>query len=119
MPRVHQIRDRGVKLATTENNAEELYNTLISKFGYSAESADVEVSRVLEPIELIGADEYKHLRAAADERLRDGGKSDWPALAAALALEGEIWSEDVDFFGVGVPIWSTANVHLVKGEAAA
>jgi hypothetical protein len=116
MPSVYQLYDRGVKLATTANNAEELYSILINKFGHNPDSADGEVARVLEPMELIAAEEYEHLRGAADERLRIGGKSDWPALAAAMALEGEIWSEDVDFFGVGVPVWSSANVHLVEVE---
>ncbi len=116
MPRVTELRDRGVKLATTEKNADELFKTLLTKFGHNAESADFEVQRILEPMEVVGADEYEHLRGAADARLREGGKSDWPTLAAALALEGEIWSEDVDFFGVGVPVWSTANVLMVEGQ---
>jgi predicted nucleic acid-binding protein len=118
LTRVTELRDRGVKVATTENNVDELYNKLTNKFRFSAEHAEAELRRVLEPMEVVGVDEYEHLRGAADARLRDGGKSDWPALAAALALEGEIWSEDVDFFGIGVPVWSTANVHLVDGAMA-
>jgi predicted nucleic acid-binding protein len=116
LTRVIALRDCGVELATTESNADELFTKLTGKFGYSEEIAAAKVQRVLEPLAVIATEEYAHLRDAADERLREGGKSDWPALAAALALEGEIWSEDVDFFGVGVPVWSTANVHLVKGE---
>jgi predicted nucleic acid-binding protein len=116
MPRIFALRDRGVALATTENNANEMFETLLKKFGHNIESADREVRRILEPLELIGLDEYANLRGDAGARLRDGGKSDWPALAAAMALDGEIWSEDVDFFGVGVPVWSTANVHLVTAE---
>lgn len=115
--RVIELRDRGVSIATTEKNAAELFAKLTDKFGYNAEIARNKVRRVLEPMEVIGVEEYEHLRDAAYERLREGGKSDWPALAAAMALEGEIWSEDVDFFGVGIPVWSTANVHLVRVEA--
>ena len=115
MSRITELRERGVELATTEKNANELFATLLNKFGHDAQSADFEVRRVLEPLEVLGQDQYEYMRGAADARLRIGGKSDCPALAAALALEGEIWSEDVDFFGVGVPVWSTANVHLVNG----
>jgi predicted nucleic acid-binding protein len=118
LTRVIALRDRGIDLATTETNADELFSKLTDKFGYSQEIAAAKVQRVLEPMSIIGAEEYEHMRSAAAERLRDGGKSDWPALAAAMALEGEIWSEDVDYFGVGIPVWSTANVHLIKGEAA-
>jgi predicted nucleic acid-binding protein len=117
MLRVLELHDLGVTLAATEHNVDELFNTLVNKFGHDFESANIEVRRVLAPIEIIGAEEYEHLRGKADQRLRIGGKSDWPALAAAMALEGEIWSEDVDFFGVGVPVWSSANVHLVEAEA--
>jgi predicted nucleic acid-binding protein len=112
------LRDHGVKLAATEHNADELYHILIKNFGHDPESANLEVRRVVEPLELIGAEEYQHLHDAASERLREGGKSDWPTLAAAMALEGDIWSEDVDFFGVGVPVWSTANVQFVEGDVS-
>lgn len=117
LARVNVLRDKGVNLATTEDNADELFEKLLNKFGHSLDTAEAEVQRVLEPLTVIGAEEYEHLRGAADGRLREGRKSDWPALAAAMALEGEIWSEDVDYFGVGVPVWSTANVHLVAPEA--
>ena len=73
---------------------------------------------MLDAVELVPADDYDHHRPMADVRLREGGKSDWPALAAALALEGEIWSDDRDYFGVGVPIWSTPNVRFAEAEAA-
>lgn len=114
--RVKELRERGVTVATTENNVDELFSKLIGKFRLSTDSAEAELGRVLAPMEVLGAVHYEHLRGAADARLREGGKSDWPALAAAMAFEGEIWSEDVDFFGVGVPVWSTANVHLMQDD---
>lgn len=33
---------------------------------------------------------------------------DWPTVALALALEVGIWTQDRDFFGCGLPTWSTA-----------
>lgn len=116
LDRVTELRDRGVKLATTDRNADECFERLVNKFGNSVVTAEKEVERVIQSMELIPAEEYEHLRGAADARLRVGGKSDWPALAAALALEAEIWSDDVDFFGVGLPVWSSANVQFVEGE---
>ncbi|UZK69386.1 PIN domain-containing protein [Sphingomonas sp. S1-29] len=47
---------------------------------------------------------------SARARLEARGQSDWPVLAAAILLEGHIWSRDRDFFGVGVPVWSTRNI---------
>lgn len=57
-------------------------------------------------------------------RLRGRDEEDWPVLASALALACPIWTEDMDFFGTGVPIWTTnrveiflkAQVELLKSE---
>ena len=37
---------------------------------------------------------------------------DWPILAAALALDCPIWTEDRDFFGVGVATWTSDLVEI-------
>ncbi|MBX9813922.1 MAG: hypothetical protein K2X76_04405, partial [Sphingomonas sp.] len=56
-------------------------------------------------------------RPAAERRSSAGGQSDWHVLAAALALGADIWSEDLDFFGVGVPVRTSANVVLGAGNS--
>jgi predicted nucleic acid-binding protein len=42
---------------------------------------------------------------------------DWPILAAALALDCPIWTEDMDFFGCGVATWTTDRVDLYLADA--
>lgn len=116
MLHVEALRRRGVRLVTTDRNALELRRNLIDQLGLTEAEATVEIERVLAPFELILADDYDYMRADADARLRDGGKSDWPSLAAALAFDGQIWSEDVDFFGVGVPVWTTDNIRFVETD---
>lgn len=116
MRHVEALARRGVRLATTDRNAFELHRNLTLQAGFDPSDAADEVERVLAPFELIPADEYDYLRDEADARLRDGGKSDWPPLAAALAFDGQIWSDDIDFFGVGVPVWTTPNVRYVEVE---
>ncbi len=64
MPRVFELRDQEITLAATEHNADELFKTLINKFGHDPESANLEVLRIVEPLELISAEEYEHFRAA-------------------------------------------------------
>lgn len=44
-------------------------------------------------------------------RLRQRDEQDWPILAAAMALNCPIWTEDTDFFGVGIATWTTTNVQ--------
>jgi predicted nucleic acid-binding protein len=54
---------------------------------------------------------------AALERIGPRDPDDWPILAAALAYDCPVWTEDSDFFGVGVPTWTSALVHIyLRGE---
>ncbi len=49
---------------------------------------------------------------SAKERMRCRNLADWPVLAAALALDCPIWTQDSDFFGVGVVTWSTEHIDM-------
>lgn len=55
---------------------------------------------------------YESVRAAALSRIESRAPDDWPVLAAALVIECPIWTEDRDFFGTGVPTWTTDRVEL-------
>lgn len=61
-------------------------------------------------------DAYEFLRAAALSRIESRDPDDWPILATALALDCPIWTEDQDFFGAGVPTWTTDRVELYLNE---
>jgi hypothetical protein len=53
---------------------------------------------------------YAGLRMEARFRcLRD--PTDWPVVAAALAIDAEIWTNDNDFLGVGVATWTTDTLQ--------
>lgn len=58
--------------------------------------------------------EDTYIKAQEDALARIGARDakDWPILAAALTLECPIWTEDQDFFGTGVPTWTTNRVRL-------
>jgi predicted nucleic acid-binding protein len=108
--------DRGFHVATTDRNALELERILVQVVGLTDVASRALVEQVIAPFQILFSEAYEHLRLDAEARLSQGGKSDWPLLAAALALDGEIWSDDRDFFGVGVPVWSTPNVHLARAD---
>lgn len=112
MHRAAEMRRAGAALITTESHANECVKVLIDKFGMADRDALHETARVLMVFEVVGLGEYGARREDADRRLPANAKSDWPALAAALTLGAGIWSDDRDFFGVGVPVWSTPNVRL-------
>lgn len=67
-------------------------------------------------IEPIGQDGYGFFEAEARQRLRGRDEEDWPVLAAALSLSCGIWTEDTDFFGTGVAVWTSDRVEIFLKE---
>lgn len=46
--------------------------------------------------------------------------NDWSTVALALSLGCGIWTNDYDFFGCGIPVWTTQTLltHLASGRGA-
>jgi predicted nucleic acid-binding protein len=63
-------------------------------------------------VELIGSQVYGEFESEARERIGGRDPEDWPILASALAIGCPIWTEDTDFFGCGVPTWTTGRVAM-------
>lgn len=62
--------------------------------------------------------EYGERETEARDRVpRD--PNDWPTVALALSLGIGIWTNDHDFFGCGVPVWTTQTLltHVASGRA--
>jgi len=55
---------------------------------------------------------YEGFESEARERLFRRDPDDWPNLAAALALDCPLWTEDRDFFGTGVATWTSDRVEI-------
>jgi predicted nucleic acid-binding protein len=55
---------------------------------------------------------YAAAKTEALARISSRDPDDWPILALALTLDCAIWTEDQDFFGTGVPTWTTDRVEL-------
>jgi predicted nucleic acid-binding protein len=60
---------------------------------------------------------YRDYEAFARILMEKRDIDDWPILAAALALDCPIWTEDMDFFGCGVATWTTDRVDLYLADA--
>jgi predicted nucleic acid-binding protein len=67
------------------------------------------LASLVEPIE---QELYETFEGEARERLRGRDEEDWHVVAAALALKCPVWSEDQDFFGIGIPVWKTDRVEM-------
>ncbi|HUI42344.1 MAG TPA: PIN domain-containing protein [Terriglobia bacterium] len=73
-------------------------------------SASLEYLRHL--IEPVDRDFYAIFESEARERLRGRDEDDWPVLATALGMACAVWSEDSDFFGTGIAVWTTNRVEI-------
>ena len=64
----------------------------------------------------IGSDVYGEFETEARRRLAARDPEDWPILASPLALGCPIWTEDTDFFGCGVAMWTSDRVLIFLQE---
>lgn len=75
------------------------------------------LSLLQEFVTILEQPRYEQREDQARARLFPAAQNDWPVLAAALAFEAAIWSNDRHFFGTGVAVWSTRNVSFLDAQA--
>ncbi len=94
------------------DDAEEYLPVIFEKKGLSG-SAALEVLNHIKPLfQIIDHDIYQDCMIDAQNRMRHKDIEDWPVVATALLFNCPIWTEDKDFFGVGVPTWTTDRIHI-------
>jgi len=86
--------------------------SLLAKRGKSDTDVPAALEYLQTLIEPIRQDTYGIFEQEARDRLRDRDEEDWPVLAAALALSCAIWTEDTDFFGAGIAVWTSDRVEI-------
>lgn len=119
--RVRQIIDMHVEHAAffapqvAFADAERHLPAVVRKRG-GDDSAVAEAQNVLEAVsrnvDALDPEAYEAHRAEALARIERRDPDDWPILAAAMALDCPVWTEDNDFFGAGVPTWTNDRVEL-------
>lgn len=85
---------------------------LLEKRGVPASSASPTVESLRGLVTEIPPEITDSKRAEALLRIGRRDADDWPIASAALALACPIWTEDRDFFGSGIPTWTTDLVEL-------
>jgi predicted nucleic acid-binding protein len=74
------------------------------------------VGYLREIIEPVTPEIYAAFESEARLRLRGRDEDDWPVLATALGLACGVWTEDADFFGTGIAIWTTSRIEIFLKE---
>jgi len=69
-------------------------------------------------IEPVAPELYSVFESDARQRLRGRDENDWPVLATALGLACAVWTEDTDFFGTGIAVWTTNRIEIFLEEQA-
>jgi predicted nucleic acid-binding protein len=103
--------ERGLSLGIPEPQILECSRVLTEKLGIAPEKSRLALETVMAIVIPLSAEFYGAKEDAARQRLHRRAQSDWPVLAAALTIDGGIWSHDRDFFGTGVPVWSSRNMR--------
>ncbi len=85
---------------------------LLIKRGVAPEPAMAVLDRLTAIVRPLDAQFYAAARNEALQRIAVRDANDWPILACALVLGCPVWTEDADFFGVGIATWTSDRVAL-------
>ena len=105
----HEVRRRSALLAARGHLSEDTATHL----------AEEAIEAVRSYITIVTREVYRDHTEEARRRVpRD--LTDAPTVALALALDCGIWTSDRDFFGCGVPVWTTETLvlHLQSQDGA-
>jgi predicted nucleic acid-binding protein len=106
----HGIRFFAPDVAFTD--AQKYLPPLLIKRGKPLAGLPATIESLRKMIESIGRDLYLPFEAEARQCLTGRGEDDWPVLASALGLAFAIWTEDSDFLGTGVAVWTTSRIEI-------
>jgi predicted nucleic acid-binding protein len=97
---------------TAFDEAIEHLPAILRRRGINAAPALAILEALREVVQTVEPETYSNFESGARERLIHRDQDDWPILATALALRCPIWTEDTDFFGCGVPTWTSDRVEI-------
>lgn len=89
---------------------------ILQRRGVDAEAALSSLNLLLRGINVLDEEIYGEYEEIARKRMQKRDEEDWPIMACALLLHCPIWTEDADFFGSGVAVWTTDRVALYLEE---
>jgi predicted nucleic acid-binding protein len=123
--RVRQLIDayatQGVRFFAPDvafDDAKKYLPLLLKKRGITHTNVTASLEYLRNVIEPVTPELYAVFENEARQRLRGRDESDWTIFASALALACPVWTEDADFFGTGVAVWTTNRIEIFLQERA-
>ena len=117
--RIFEVHAESISFFLPESayaEAEEHLAALVVKRGGDPAKALAALKAMAALATIVGDDLYSDFEAEARKRLGTRDPEDWPILAAALALDCPIWTEDTDFFGCGVATWTSGSIDIFLSQ---
>ena len=115
---VYARRVRFLAPDTAFAEAREKLPGILERRGVPVAPAMVALDRLSVLVERVDLEVYSQFEKVARRRIELRDEEDWPIVAAALALDCPIWTEDADFFGCGVATWTTDRIELFLTAAS-
>ena len=118
--KAHQIisqHESNINFLTAEEaflDAEEYVPQIIAKRGGDNNdiNAAMEKLEILKKfIQAVPASDLIAFENVARKIMKDRDEDDWLYLALALHFDCPLWTEDKDFFGCGVAVWTTKRIQ--------
>ncbi len=94
------------------NDARKYLPPLFAKRDLPVDDALIVLEKLTCFVQSINYNLYQMYELEAKQRIAKRDINDWPIVATALLLDCPIWTEDVDFFGVGIATWTSDRIHL-------
>ncbi len=106
---------QGIRFFTPDvafDDAEKYLPLLLKKRGKPVDDLSASLQYLRNIIEPVSPELYNVFESDARQRLRGRDENDWAIVATALALACPVWTEDADFFGTGVAVWTTNRIEI-------
>ena len=102
---------------TPDKCYQELYNNLPKilqkqNLGISISPFSEEILQLQKSIIPISEEFYIQYKNEAQRRIKARDPNDWEVVALAMHFDCPIWTEDKDFFGIGIATWNSQNVEI-------
>jgi predicted nucleic acid-binding protein len=117
--RRHVQTTQFVTVTEAFEDAEQYIPGIIRKSGGDEEEVAAALQKLTalhEYVQTVSVTMIAHLESVARKRLQGRDEDDWLYLALALLLKCPIWTEDTDFFGCGVAVWTSDRINLFLEE---